>query len=194
MQKPKNKERGIVYSTVVLLLISGLVAGIVAVVNVFTAPVIEQNTAENIRQNIDTLFDGNSGFDDITAECDTASLDGIGAVYRVKSGTGGEDSYCMLSTAAGYGGEIELLVGFSCDGVITGVKVLDASGETPGIGQLITEDEFLARFGGLYCNDEGTKIDGVSGATVSSTAAVKAVNSACVMMTRLLGEGEVSAQ
>lgn len=186
----KNKERGVLYGTAVLLLISCFVACTVALVNAITAPVIEANTTENIKKSIDSMFDGNSGFDDITADCKAdgalSEAEAVQSVYRVKSGTGGEDSYCVLSRAAGYGDDIELLVGFSCDGLIAGVTVIEASGETPGIGQRVTEEAFLAQFGGLKYNAEGTKIDGVSGATVSSTAVVKAVNAACTVIGRLL--------
>ncbi len=193
-----NKERGVLYSAVVLLLISGLVACIVAFVNGITAPVIQKNTEESIRQSINLIFDGNAGYEDITAVCQSEGklngAEGVASVYRVTSGTGGEDSYCILSKAVGYGGDVELLVGFSCDGVISGVKVLSASGETPGIGQQITEEEFLARFGGLSSNAVGTAIDGISGATVSSTAAVKAVNGACIAINNLLGLNEEAAQ
>lgn len=186
----KNKERGVLYGTAVLLLISCFVACTVALVNAITAPAIEANTAESIRNGIDLLFDGNGGFDDITADCRANGLfseaEAVQSVYRVKSGTGGEDSYCVLSRTAGYGDDIELLVGFSCDGLIVGVRVIEASGETPGIGQRVTEEAFLAQFGGLEYNAEGTKIDGVSGATVSSTAVVKAVNAACTVVGAIL--------
>lgn len=186
----KNKERGVLYGAAILLLISCFVACTVAVVNKITAPVIEANTGETVKASIDLLFDGNSGFDDITADCLTDGLlseaEAVQSVYRVKSGTGGEDSYCVLSRAAGYGDDIELLVGFSCDGLIVGVRVIEASGETPGIGQRVTEEAFLAQFGGLKYNADGTKIDGVSGATVSSTAVVKAVNAACTVMDAIL--------
>lgn len=186
----KNKDRGVLYGTAVLLLISCLVACTVALVNAITAPAIEANTAERIKKGIDLMFDGNGGFDDITADCQADGLlsdtEAVQSVYRVKSGTGGEDSYCVLSRTAGYGDDIELLVGFSCDGLIVGVRVTEASGETPGIGQHVTEEAFLAQFGGLEYNADGTRIDGVSGATVSSTAVVKAVNAACTVMGAIL--------
>lgn len=190
----QRNNKGVLYSAVVLLLISGLTACLIALVNAVTSPIIQKNTEKTINTSINTLFEGNAGFEDITKHCEAegylAEAEGVVSVYRVTSGTGGEDGYCVLSKAAGYGDDIELLVGFSCDGVISGVKVLSASGETPGIGQKITEEAFLSRFLGLSSNESGTKIDGISGATVSSTGAVKAVNGACIVMNSLLDAGE----
>jgi electron transport complex protein RnfG len=42
---------------------------------------------------------------------------------------------------AGYGGEIEVLVGFGCDGKITGVQILRHK-ETPGLGANVCERKF----------------------------------------------------
>lgn len=187
----QRNNKGVFYSAVVLLLISGLTACIIALVNGITSPIIVKNTEKSINQSINLLFEGNGGYEDITKQCEAEGhlngADGVVSVYRVTSGTGGEDMYCVLSKAPGYGDDIEMLVGFGCDGVITCVKVFSAQGETPGIGQNIKNESFLSRFVGLSSAAEGTKIDGVSGATVSSTGAVKAVNSACVAINNLLG-------
>lgn len=172
-----NKPKGILYSALSLLLIAGIIACLVAFVNSFTAPIIASHGEEALRQNIEIIFEGNSGYEDITA--DAGDIEGVKALYRVKSATGGEDSYCVHSVAGGYGGDVEMLVGFNCDGEIVGVSVLAADGETPGVGQKIKEQAFLNGFTGLMYNAEGSAVDGVSGATVSSGAALKAVNSAC---------------
>lgn len=194
----QRNNKGVLYSAVVLLLISGLTACFIALINGVTSPIIQKNTEKSINQSINTLFEGNAGHEDITKHCQAEGYlegaEGVVAVYRVKSGTGGEDGYCVLSKAPGYGDDIEMLVGFSCDGVISGVKVFSASGETPGIGQKIKDDAFLSRFLGLSSNASGTKIDGISGATVSSTGAVKAVNGACIVINNLLGLNEEVAQ
>lgn len=189
-----NKPKGILYSALSLLLIAGIIACLVAFVNSFTAPIIAGHGEEALRQNIETLFEGNSGYEDITSQA--GSTEGVSAVYRVKSATGGEDSYCVHSVAGGYGGDVEMLVGFNCDGEIVGVSVLAADGETPGVGQKIKEQYFLDGFTGLMYNAEGTAVDGVSGATVSSGAALKAVNSACMAINALFNPdtGDMSSE
>ncbi len=181
----ENKKNSIVFSTLSLLFVSGIIACLVALVNSFTAPVIADQNKESLKQNIEKIFAGSGDYEDIT---DTlGEMEGVTAVYKVKNVTGGKDNYCVHSSSAGYGGAVELLVGFNCDGQIVGVSVLNADGETPGVGQKIKEQSFLDGFTGLEYNAEGTAVDGVSGATVSSTAAVKAVNNACLAMDKVLG-------
>ena len=64
----------------------------------------------------------------------------------------------------------------SADGVILGVTMMDNS-ETPGLGQKVTEPAFSAQFAGKTAEpltiDE---IDAVTGATISSRAAVSAID------------------
>ncbi len=64
------------------------------------------------------------------------------------------------------------------EGKIVSIKV-DASGETPGFGQRTMEDEdFLAQFiGKTLPLTLGEGVDALSGATVTSTAIVEALNS-----------------
>ncbi len=188
----ENKKSSLLFSTLSLLFVSGIIACLVALVNSFTAPVIAEHGEESLKQNIAKIFAGSTEYEDITAEI--AAKDGVSAVYKVKSATGGKDNYCVHSSAPGYGGEVELLVGFNCDGQIMGVAVLSAEGETPGVGQRITEKSFTDRFTGLSYNAEGTTVDGLSGATVSSGAALKAVNSACTVMSEILTPDEASEE
>ena len=186
----QTKPRGIVYSTVSLLLISGLIALMVSVVNYLTAPAIKAAGQQKIKDSIGLVFSDCLDFAEITQECRENGfldgIDGIKAVYRVQSGNGGEDGYCVVSVTGGYGGEVEMLSGFTGDGLISGVRVLSADGETPGVGQRIKENRFLWGFGGLKCSAPAA-VDGVSGATVSSSAAVRAVNNACTVMQNILG-------
>lgn len=180
----ENKNGNIVFSTLSLLFVSGLIACLVALVNSFTAPVIAQHDEEALKQNIETIFPGGGDYSDITGSI--SETDGVTAVYEVKSATGGKENYCVHASAPGYGGAVELLVGFNCDGQIMGVAVLNADSETPGVGQKITEKSFLDGFKSLSYNQQGATVDGVTGATVSSKAAISAVNSACTAMDKLL--------
>lgn len=190
---PENKKtRGAAYCALILLLVSGLIACMVGAVNGIAAPVIERHRQDDLKEKIDLIFPDNAGFEDISAEFSDRGwlegAEGVKAVYRVFSGSGGEDGYCVHGSSYGYGGEVEMLTGFTGDGRITGVRVLSADSETPGLGQRIKEEAFLSGFAGLAYDAEGTKLDGVSGATVSSAAAVKSVNGACVAIGNMLGD------
>ncbi len=187
----KNKKFSVGYCTVVLLLISAIIAFLVAAVNAVTADKIAENSEAELRNKIDLIFGDNKGYTDVTAEY--TAVDGVTGIYEVASSTGGQNSYCIKSESAGYGGMVVMLTGFDCDGRIVGVKVLSADGETPGLGSRIKDEKFLSGFSGkLY--DTPAKIDGWSGSTVSSNAATNAVNSACNVMELILSGEEESSQ
>ena len=102
----------------------------------------------------------------------------IRTVYKAENG------YVIESAVNGYAGEISMLVGVSNKGTVTGVVVRELS-ETPGLGaNAYTDAEFLAQF--LNTSGEaavGTTVDAMSGATVSSKAGTRAVNSAVAFVT-----------
>lgn len=102
----------------------------------------------------------------------------IRAVYKAENG------YVIATETYGYAGEIAMLIGVSNDGTVTGLQIRDMS-ETPGLGMNALNDvDFLKQFlnseGGL---EAGTNVDAISGATVTSKAIVRSVNSAVAFVT-----------
>ena len=77
----------------------------------------------------------------------------------------------------GYGGTISVKVGVLADGTVGGIQVLEEGfAETPGLGErVLTDEAFQAQFAGKTAPVEA---DTLSGATISSTAVIKAVNKA----------------
>ncbi len=78
----------------------------------------------------------------------------------------------------GYSSSIKMKVGLNNKGKITGIKVLEER-ETPGLGAKIKEKGFLSQFIGkipssISLKSEG-KIEGITGATISSKAVVEAI-------------------
>ncbi len=87
-------------------------------------------------------------------------------------------------TRRAYSGTMVLLVGFDAQGVITGIQVLNHT-ETPGLGSRVTEDEFLGQFIGQDLNEfnpalraDGGEVDVISAATITSNAAIHAIQTA----------------
>ena len=78
---------------------------------------------------------------------------------------------------------MELIVGYNPEGAVTGVQVLSAS-ETPGVGSNALTEEYLSQYidqtGQASFNEaEGeNQVDAVSGATVTSKAVLKGMNTA----------------
>lgn len=103
--------------------------------------------------------------------------DGQGFVYAVKQG-GNVLGHAVRQTVKGYGGPIEVTVGFDPQHVIRGVHVGGAEfQETEGLGARAREPEFTDQFQGQVTPIElGRQVDAISGATVTSQAVVDAVN------------------
>ena len=92
--------------------------------------------------------------------------------------------YVIGTTTAGYAGNISMLIGVSNDGSVTGLQVRQME-ETFGLGgKALTDWEFLAQFLGTEGDAVvGENIDAISGATVTSKAITRSVNSAVAFVT-----------
>jgi electron transport complex protein RnfG len=81
-----------------------------------------------------------------------------------------------------YGGKLEMMVGISEDGAVTGVKVLTHQ-DTPGLGTQPMETEYLKQYIGLtevtatHIKEDGN-VDAITGATISSNAIYNGVKQA----------------
>lgn len=104
--------------------------------------------------------------------------------------------YTARVTARGYGGEIEVIVGTDMQGVVTGVNVGGVDfAETAGLGiktkDAAFRDQFVGKKGPFVISktagEIGEPIDAVSGTTISSSAVVSAVNTACERLLGLIG-------
>jgi electron transport complex protein RnfG len=76
----------------------------------------------------------------------------------------------------GFGGLIGVMVGISKEGKLLDIGITSHS-ETPGIGARVAETFFTDRFKGRATAGE-VAVDGISGATYSSTGVMSAVNQA----------------
>ena len=102
----------------------------------------------------------------------------IRTVYKAENG------FVIETVTAGYAGDITMLVGVSSEAKVTGVVVRQLS-ETFGLGANALNDvDFLAQFLNTSGEAEvGTNVDAISGATVTSKAVARSVNSAVAFVT-----------
>ncbi len=113
-------------------------------------------------------------------------------IYAVSKALADKDTlgYVMTVSSKGYGGEIKLAIGIDLQGKITGISILDASNETPGLGAKVTEDKFTSQFTGIKSGELESKVDAISGATFSTNGVKNAVSSALDYFEKNLQEGE----
>ena len=96
----------------------------------------------------------------------------------------GETGYIVETITYGYAGNITMLIGVCNEGNVTGLQVRSME-ETYGLGaEALTDWEFLAQFLRTEGDAEiGNGIDAISGATVTSKAIARSVNSAVGFVT-----------
>ena len=96
----------------------------------------------------------------------------------------------VKSVAAGFGGDLKVMVGFNADGKITGYKLLEHS-ETPGLGAKADQWFQKGEKGCIIGKEAGSlvthkddadadslKVDAITASTITSRAFLKAVNQA----------------
>lgn len=165
-----------------LLLICAIVAGVVSFVYSLTAEQYEKNIQETKNRAVGEIF----GLAVPTTEQLTA--EGVEeTVYKVFD-NGALVGYCVEVKSAGFGGDIEMMVGYTPDCTILGVSIVSLS-ETPGLGAKVNEDAFLSQYEGKVDQVElGSEIDAISGATISSRAVTTGVNKASESLQAVLSE------
>ena len=135
----------------------------------------ERNAEKELQAKMETLLPGSTTF---TEEAYTGEDANIVCVYK------GETGFVVGTTTAGYAGPISMLIGVSSDGYVTGLQVRSME-ETYGLGaEALTDWEFLKQFLRTEGDAEvGTNIDAITGATVTSKAIARSVNSAVAFVT-----------
>ncbi len=121
----------------------------------------------------------------------------VGEVYRALSQDGSLMGYVLkVTTKEGYGGNIELMVGITMEGSISGISILSIS-ETPGLG-MQAGDVLVPQFAGrtaeafVYTKTGAAaenEIDAISGATITTRAVTNAVNAGLFYFEVLLKGG-----
>ena len=154
-----------------ILLAAGLLLGIYNL----TLDLRCANQQKELQVKMATILPGSTNF---VEEAYTGEDGNIAFIYK------GESGYVIGTTTAGYAGDIHMLIGVHNDGYVTGLQVRQME-ETVGLGaEALSNWEFLAQF--LRTEGDATvgeNIDALSGATVTSKAIARSVNSAVAFVT-----------
>ena len=135
----------------------------------------QDNRDAEMQAKMETLLPGSTTFSEEEYTGEDAN---IACVYK------GETGYVIGTLTQGYAGPIGMLIGVSEDGYVTGLQVRSME-ETFGLGaEVLTDWQFLAQFLRNEGDAEvGTNIDAITGATVTSKAIARSVNSAVAFVT-----------
>lgn len=179
-------DKNMMKPTIILTIICLVAAAALAGTYQFTKPMIDEINERMAAEARMTVLSTADGFEEMDVEME----DGVIEVYKATNGAG----VVITSGFKGFGGLVTVMTGFDANGTVTGVTVTDASDETPGLGSKATLPSYTDQFTGataIQFNDasgDGTRIDGVTGATYTSTAVFNAVNAAIAQFAALGGE------
>ena len=180
----KKKESTLINMLVALLVIAAVSGGVLGLVYGVTKDAIaevdqKKNEAaiqavlplENVTYKADTLKYNYEGVD-MTFPCNLAY-----------DANGNFQGAAVKTSEGGFGGKIDMMVGFLADGTIKGTSVLSHA-ETPGLGANMTgkfKDQFVDKNPNnfkLIVKKDGGDVDAITAATITSRAFSKAVDKA----------------
>ncbi|HPY96207.1 MAG TPA: FMN-binding protein [Candidatus Cloacimonadota bacterium] len=156
----------------VLLIITALACGILALVNQQTKPIIDRN-----------LFDEeNNAREQVISAAKTFEKQELknGKVYYIaKDEKGKEIGYTFISCGRGYSSDVQIMVGIDTDFKIEKIIIIQQS-ETPGLGANCIKPEFSEKYTNLEYKDltvdkDGGNIKSITGATITTRTVTNAI-------------------
>jgi len=166
----------------VIAAVSGGVLGLVYGVTKDTIAQVDQKKNEAAIQAV-LPIEG-----EITYKADTLkyNYEGVDMTFPCNlayDANGNFQGAAVKTSEGGFGGKIDMMVGFAADGTIKGTSVLSHA-ETPGLGANMTgkfKDQFVDKNPASYkltVTKDGGDVDAITAATITSRAFSKAVDKA----------------
>ena len=164
-------KKQILVPVLIIMIVAGMLLGMSFGLNKIAAA----NAQAEHQKIMETILAGSTEF---TIEPYAGDDANIRSVHK------GETGFVVETVTYGYAGDITMLIGVTIEGKVTGLVVRDMS-DTLGLGgNALTDHAFLAQFLNTSGEAEvGTNIDAISGATVTSKAITRGINSAVAYVT-----------
>lgn len=189
--------KDIVKPIVVLLAICIIIPLALSVTNGITADRITKLNEQNAKATMNKLLKADS-FEELTfGKNEFVYYTGIKDDKTV--------GYIFTTSSKGYGDKVSVMTAVNTEGKILQVAILDATNETPGLGQNVTKESFYSQYKNKIfgievkkngAKEENNEINAVTGATISSKAVTTAVNDALnkfEQITKKAEEGQVES-
>jgi electron transport complex protein RnfG len=184
----------------ILLFFCVVAAFALGLTNEVTKGPIAENIAEANRQSRIAVFPDASSFTLIASADETVEgyephanaksfMDEhpvVSEVYLALDEAGSSIGFVIKTLPNGYGGAVTTIIGFTNEGVITGVRVADHQ-ETPGLGAKAKTEDFYMQYDNLQADgniqvvkedvkDGENAIRAITSATITSVAVTDGVN------------------
>lgn len=173
--KTESTVKYVLRLTVTLLLITAVVAVILAGVNSVTAPRIADLNARKTQEAVEAVLPGGG--------VEVAFTDSTGLVATVYQGDAG---YAVKVNPSGFNGTVSMMVGVDNSGSVLGISIISQT-ETAGLGAVSAADtsageafrgQFAGMSGSVSVSKDGGQVDAITGATITSRAVCTGVNAA----------------
>lgn len=204
----KAGNSSIIKDAAILFLITLVAALLLSLANEVTkGPIAEQEAkakaeayhmvfgpAEKIDMEDKVLADKLAASEELLSEASLSKVK-IEEAGIAKDKAGNTIGYVMTITShSGYGGDITITMGYTADKKVTNIEFLTLN-ETVGFGQNAKEPSYMEQYAGISgeallvpAGEEAgaASIEGISGATITSSAVLDAVNAGILFANDLL--------
>ena len=155
----------IIHLTLFLAFVSALAGGILATVDAMTRPIIVERQIAAVKSSLQEIFPNATEFAELNFTDDSEKVTNV---YEAQG-----EGYAFNVTVQGYKDVITYIVGVDMNQNIVGF-VVNYVNDTPGLGSKVGDPEFAQSLVGKNLSDT---FDTIAGATVSSSAALKGLDS-----------------
>ena len=181
----KKKESTLINMLVALLVIAAVSGGVLGLVYGVTKDAIAEVDQKKNEAAIQAVLPLEG---EITYKADTLkyNYEGVDLTFPCNLAFDADGNFqgaAVKTSEGGFGGKIDMMVGFAADGTIKGTSVLSHA-ETPGLGANMTgkfKDQFVDKNPAdfrLIVTKDGGDVDAITAATITSRAFSKAVDKA----------------
>lgn len=189
----------------VITIVAGLVLGLVY--QITKDPIAEQE-AKKKKEACQEVFQDAASFETMEVKAVNAgewaqagfAQESVDEVMGAVDTSGNLLGYVItVTTAEGYGGDIQFSIGIRMDGTINGISILSIS-ETAGLG-MRAEEVLKPQFSGKQVEQfeytksgavSETQVDAISGATITTNAVTNGVNAGLYYFRTVLGGGSAN--
>ena len=168
----KKNVKEIITPIAVLACICLVVTALLAYINLVTSPIIKEAEDKAAAEARAEVLSEADSFTPIDTENIPNLPEEVTEIYKADNDTG----YVFMMTVKGYGGDMKLICGIKSDGTIEKSKTLSHA-ETSGLGSKTADEPYRSQYTGINA-DTLDSVDTISGATISSNAYKKAIQSA----------------
>lgn len=154
----------LIKSIVVLSAICLVISGALAIVNSFTAPIIEEGAIARENASRQQVLPAAAEFSPIEGQMPQT----VTGAYKGIDKDGNTAGYVFTTGNKGFDGTILVMTAIDTDGKIVGVSTLDVTSETATLGGQTAKESYTSMYAGKDSTLNG--VDVISGATITSEA------------------------